>query len=177
MSKVKVLTVNEVATLFGLDTYDTLDDDSMDYRYEVGQSAYEEALKRGMDEDAAEQAREYAEEEISRDLFYQWHGAVLKAADHLFDAHGMKLVPVRPRDRYCTQFKILPTTTWKNAANEVRKTINGVGEFYYASVRAFCDAMPDTPRGTALTHLHWLVEYPRVYGTTTARSMYERAFR
>ena len=177
MSKVKVLTVNEIAGLLGLYTFDALDDDSMDYRFEAGQHAYEEALRRGLDEDAAETARDYAEEEISRDLFSQWHGAVMQAAERLFDAHGLKLVPVHPRHLQCTQFKVLPTTTWKNAANEIRKTINGVGMFYFASVREFCNAMPDTPRGTALTHLHWLVEYPRVYGTTTARSMYERAFR
>jgi len=149
MAKHKI-TVDELASMFGLTAWEVVEE-SLDY-----------------DENPSEWSETYS----------RWHTGVRTASEQMFAAHRLRLVPAgSKRNLEPSAFYVLPEQDWVAAANEVRKTINGVGIFYYASVRAFCDSGPDTPRSATLSHLHWLNEYPSVYGTPSAQTVFNRAVR
>lgn len=113
------------------------------------------------------------------ELYETWHRAVLSAAKALFREHDLDLVPRTGRGRLPYEFKVrpLPGKSWEDAADKIRKTINGVGDFYYGSLREYLKSGPYTAREAVLSDLHWIESYPDVYGTKSAKRMYEQMWR
>jgi hypothetical protein len=74
------INANELAELFGLTTYDDLHEHNIDYIWEAGNYAYKEALDDDASEEEAEEARDKAEQEADRELFENWHSALMNAA-------------------------------------------------------------------------------------------------
>jgi hypothetical protein len=171
------INANELAELFGLTTYDDLHEHNIDYIWEAGNYAYKEALDDDASEEEAEEARDKAEQEADRELFENWHSALMNAAEYLFQEHGLTLAPVRGGEDYPFEFRVAPETSWGDAARKIVETINGVGYFHFDSLRDFLDSGPYTPRTATLEHLHYINRYPEVYGSDSARSIFDRHFR
>jgi hypothetical protein len=163
--------VDSLAEMFGLTAWDKLDDLNIDYFGEGldwSEEGEEEALK--------------IEAERRDALYSSWHGAVLHAAEQLFGEHGLKLEPLRfkrkvPEGTRHYEYRVVPETSWEDAANKVRETINGVGFFYFATRGEFLRSGPYTAREAVLGHLHWVKRYPDVYGGISASRMYEAQMR
>jgi len=168
---------DELAKMFDLPTYDDLHEHNLDYIWETGNYAYKEALDDDASEEEAEAARDKAEQEADQELFENWHGALMSAADYLFEEHGLTLVPMRSGEDYPFEFRVAPETSWEDAAHKIVETINGVGYFHFDSLRDFLDSGPYTPRAATLEHLHYINRFPEVYGGHSARSIFDRHFR
>jgi hypothetical protein len=168
--------VNQLAELFKLPEWDKIDEHNLDYYWESGNEAYKYAIRNEESEEDAEKAREDAESEASGEVFNSWHDGVTSAAERLFGEHDLELSPTTS-DRTPFEYLVVPKTTWRAALAKIIETINGVGYFHFNDVEEFLDSGPYTEEEGVLSHLHWIESYPEVYGDTSARSTFDRAFR
>ena len=170
------INIDQLAKLFDLPPYDDIEELNSDNIYDAGQSAYDE------DEDASETAREAAREKAEwhaqAEIYGQWYDAVKSVASQLFEEHGLELTPTGKQgdDKRRYDFKIEPAKSWDEAANKIRETVNGVGYFHFNTLREFLDSGPYTARQAVLSHLEHIASYPAVYGSSSARSLYENAW-
>lgn len=170
------ISANELAELLEIRSPDDFWDDvtrgESSYSY-----VYDAALREGMTEEEAEEAAQKAEQEELDEAMEKYWSGLEDAAETLFGHHALDVDRVMKRGEWTGQYKISPRATWKDAAAEIMGTINGVGTFYYSSVKEFLDSGPYTPRQAVLTHLHWIKQYPDVYGTKSAGRIFESALR
>lgn len=166
------VSLERLCDLFNLPTLDSVYDDSLDWVSEVGWHAEKCALDNGATEAEAEAAREEAESEANTEAFDKWRAGVLAASERLFELHGLRLAPLKDGT-----FAVKPEKSWDDVLTQIRQTINGVGYFYFATNREFLRSGPYTPMQGALLHLHWMADYPEVYGEERARATYDRAWR
>lgn len=169
-----ILTIDDLAKMFGLPDSDRLMESNIDYGGENYMSAFREAKQEGASEEKAEEAGLAAEQGVMDEVYGQWHGAVQNAAVRLFEEHGLEL---RGKGRLSYEYVVAPVKSWSDVASHILTTINGVGEFEFSSLREFLDSGPYTPREAVLSHLHWIKWWPEVYGEPSARRMYEQAWR
>ena len=162
--------VSALATLFDLPQWDDVDERNMDYYWDAarGAGADEE------DEEARERAEEKARDEVRDDLYNNWYDAVHRVAEDLFGEHGLELAPVGKGKR-TYELKIVPKTNWKDAADKIRETVNGVGYFHFNNLKEFLDSGPYTAQQAVLEHIGYIRRYPEVYGSTSPQRMYESA--
>jgi hypothetical protein len=172
-----VRNIDQLAKLFGLPDWDEVDERNVDYRFEAGSYAEREAREDGATEEEAEEAGLKAEQEAQDEVYRNWHSGVEAAAEDLFNAHGLALIGRGKAEPWYYEYKIAPERSWKDAAGKIMDTINGVGYFYFNSLREFLDSGPYTARQAVLEHLGYISDYPEVYGSSSARSIYERAWR
>lgn len=174
--------LNRVAKLLDLTPYDDLRENNIDYLGDAQMAGREEALKDGATEADAEQAGYKAEEAAEAELYHNWHGAIERAAEELFGAHHLYLMPRRKGERYPFEYYLRPIRnatkkTWEDAAEAIRRTISGVGTFEFANLQEFLSSGPWTARQAVEKHLHWIAYYPDVYGTASAQRIFEASFR
>lgn len=172
MSRYKV-DVDQMAERLKLSSWDTVDECNQEYYWDEARGA--DAGVEG--EEAKADALADAESAARDDLFHKWHAGVTRAFEKLLDVHEMRLVPCRAKDEYPFEYFVLPKTTWAAAANALRETVNGVGHFHFSTLRAFLASGPYTARQAAIGHMHWMVDYPKVYGDLWPQRAYEEAFR
>jgi hypothetical protein len=160
------INIDQLAEMFGLPDWDRVD--------EMNQTHYWEMSRGAEDEDAQMKAEQEAQEEVYR----QWYDAVEHVGNKLFGEHDLELKPTGKQGtkdrRY--DFKITPANSWNDAADKIRETINGVGDFHFSSLKEFLDSGPYTARSAVLSHLGYIKHYPAVYGGQGARQMYDRAW-
>jgi hypothetical protein len=164
------ISIEDLAKLLGLPDWDKID--------EMNQFYYMESAQGAGDEDAQIEAERVAQTEV----FNKWYDAVESVAEKLLEQHGLGLLAMRHtrkvnRDYRPFYLKIIPSTSWSDAADKIRDTINGVGYFHFNNLREFLDSGPYTARQAVLTHLGYVKSYPAVYGTTSTHSLYEHAWR
>jgi len=163
------LTIEQLAEMFGLPSWDRVD--------EMNQQHYWE-MSRGADD---EDAQMEAEQEAQTEVYNQWYDAVESTASKLFEQHGLELrgSPLRKAKESGRPhlLKLFPANTWNDVADKIRKTVNGVGDFHFDSLKEFLDSGPYTARQAALSHLGYVKQYPAVYGSSSARDMYDRSWR
>ena len=183
-----IYTIDDLATLLKLPAYEKVNEQSLDFIAETARVRFQydhldedgNPLPPDYDESAYLEVESEVEDE---EVFRPWHAAVMAAATALFAEHRLRLAPKGrvPKGALPYQYEIRPDPsldgTWTTAARAIMETINGVGYFTYNNVRDFLDSGPYTPKGAVLSHLGWVREYPRVYGTPSAERIYERNFR
>ena len=152
----------ELASMFGLPSWDTIENYNIDY--------ISDAYRAGEKEGGEAKAEEY-EREAQDELFRKWRNAVEYAATTLFEQHGLTLQEAGPL------YRIIPTTSWEDAARKILDTINGVGYFEFTSLRNFLESGPYTARQAVLEHLGYIKRRPEVYGDASARSLYDHSWR
>lgn len=167
-------TIDDLATFFGLPDYASLHDDNIDYIFEAGDWAKKYALEQGKSEAEAEEAREEAEMEASDKLHSAWYDGVESAANTLFGEHGLVLKPKGAEERPF-DFKIVPEFSWDNAATKILETLDGYGAFHFEDLRDFLDSGPYTAKEAVLTHLHWIKQFPVVFGSYSAQHYFDKA--
>jgi hypothetical protein len=169
------LTIDQLAEMFKLPKWEDIEEMNVEYFAE----AYNYGFQDGGEETALE-----AESKAQSEIYRQWHKAVERAAEHLFEQHELMLDPVTPRrknsDSPSDAFHVRPShgRTWDDAARKIMTTIEGVGMFgYNGHLKEFLASGPWTARQAVLKHLHWIKRYPDVYGTSSADSLYRDAWR
>lgn len=172
--------IDQLAQMFDLPPYDDVDELNRDHIMEAGHYAYKSAIEEDESEDEAEAAREKAEMRAQDEIFGNWYDAVERAASQLFDEHDLELQPTGKQGtkerRY--EFKIVPKTSWLKSAEKIRQTADGVGFAYVGNdVKEFLSLGPWSPRQAVLEHLGVIRSYPEVYGSSSARHIYDHAFR
>lgn len=161
------ITIEQLAKMFGLPDWDSVDERNQHHYWEMARGAENE------------DAQLEAEQEAQTEVYNQWYDAVEHAASKLFEEHGLELEPTGKQGskerRY--DFKIVPSKSWDDAANKIRETLNGVGDFHFNNLREFLDTEASTARQAVLGHLGVIRSYPAVYGGLGANQMYEHHWR
>jgi hypothetical protein len=156
------ITIAQLATMFGLPDWDKIDDLNEQNYWEMSRGA-----------ENVEEAESAARDEV----FAQWYDAVERTASKLFEEHGLELEPARKTEKRSYDLKIVPYKSWDDAANKIRETINGVGDFHFNDLKEFLRSGPYTAKQAVLSHLGYVKRYPAVYGGQGARQMYDQAWR
>lgn len=128
-----------------------------------------------------EEENQKAEAEAEAEQWKNYQDAVMSVAERLFGEHHLSLIPVWKgrKHRHIEKYRIQPadTKTWKDAAEEVRQTINGVGYFHFTTLKELQDSGPYTPREVVLNHLHYIPRWQEVYEGGTAAGLVDRELR
>lgn len=161
-----VYTVEDLAEFFDLPDFPKVEDDSQEYIF----SAYGAVLREGGTEEEAMEAESVLRDEV----YVSWVNAVESVAEKLFGEHNLDLDETR-QDSH--EFRVKPRKSWRDSANAIRETINGVGYFHFSSLKEFLDSGPYTARAAVLSHLHWVKRHPDVYGGSSPQRLYEQAWR
>jgi len=132
--------------------------------------------------EATEEENQKAEEEAEAEQWKAYEDAVMAVAEKLFGEHHLTLIPVwktHKKHRYVEKYRIQPagSKTWKDAAEEVRQTINGVGYFHFGSLRELQLSGPYTTREVVLCHLGTIPRWQEVYEGGTAAGLVDRELR
>jgi hypothetical protein len=177
-NKVKI-NIDQLAKMFDLPEWTTLEEYNMDNIWERGQSAVDSALEEDPDLSEYSQAeiREKAEACEIECLFHAWHHAVENTVKPLFNKHGLNLVPVSVcgTDRTPYEYHVMPIKDWADVCLNLIETINGVGYFHFNNLTEFLNSGPCTAKEAALSHLHWICRYPEVYGDESSIRTYKRS--
>ena len=164
------ITIDQLAKLLGLPDWGSVD--------EKNQHNYWEMSRGAEGEDAQIKAEQEAQEEVYR----QWFDAVESTAEKLLGEHGLELLAMKHTRKVNQNYrphalKIIPSKSWDDAADKIRETINGVGDFHFDNLKEFLHAEAATARQVVLSHLGYIKRYPAVYGGLGANQMYESAWR
>jgi hypothetical protein len=173
-----ITNIDTLAKLFKLPDAEKIMD--LDMGSETYSYVHNEALKEGASEEQAEERAQKAEEEEQDERYKKWYDAIEAISDDLFGKHGLTLVPRKYKKKGVKRpfdFKIVPKTSWADAANKIRETINGVGVFGFDSLKDFLDSGPYTAREAVLGHIGWINDYPEVYGDYSPSHQYDRHMR
>jgi len=165
--------------------YDDIEEYNLDYLSEVRSYAHKEAIDDGHSDDKAEEIADKAEAEEMDNLYRQWENGVTSAIEYLFNNHKLNFVIKEEKKLHkdkngkewpytIKHYFISPENSWEDAANAIKETINGVGMFYFTDLQEFIGS---SAQETICMHLHWLKDYPRVYGTSNVHTIYESAWR
>jgi hypothetical protein len=167
--------IDQLAVLFGLPSWDSVD--------EMNQQHYWEQ-NRGITD---EEEREEAEQRTRDEVYAKWYDAVERTASDLFGEHGLELQPAGdwwPSARAKTRaeerphlMKVVPSSSWEDAAEKLRETITGEGTFGFEDLREFLRSGSYTARQTVLTHLSWIRRHPAVFGGPGPHQRYDQAWR
>lgn len=183
MSKAAVVNLDQLAEQFDLPSWESIYEMNLDYFYERGDYAAREAEEEAEEEDEefSEEDRDEAEmrgqEVAEREVYAQWANAVESAADDMYEQYGLDLEPKgRKSGETVYEFKIVPRKDWRTSADLIRETVNGVGQFYFGSLKEFLDSGPYTAREAVLSHLGYIGRHTDVYGSPSARRVYEASW-
>lgn len=159
------ITIDQLAQLLDLPSWDDVD--------ELNQQHYWEQARGAESEEEQEAAEQAARDEV----FNQWYDAVERASSILLGEHDLELQPVGSKSQSRPyQLKIVPSTSWSSSADKIRDTINGVGSFHFNSLREFLASGPYTARQAVLSHLSMIKRRPAVYGSASARRLYDQSW-
>lgn len=165
------ISIDQLATLF------KLPDGCNDYETDTYHYVYTNAIDEGLTDAEATEAALRAEQTEQDEFYFKWYDAVHHVSEHFFNLHGLDLKTFgNPKGRPF-EYKIVPTKSWNVAAASILETINGVGYFYFDSLKDFLDSGPYTARQATLTHIHWLKDYAEVYGADSPRRVFDRYMR
>lgn len=164
--------LDKLAKLFGIPTSDELSE--MNDFSEAYSAGRREALADGATEDEADEKGLEYEQAEQDELYSRWSDGVTHVADELFGRHGLELSPKHPdkKSGRSFEYKIFPSKSWNDAANKIRETVNGVGDFHFNTLKEFLDSGPYTAREAVLSHLGYISDWPNVYGNSSPSRMY-----
>lgn len=162
-------TIDQLAKMFDLPDWEGVDERNQHYYWEMARGAE--------DEDAQMAAEQEAQEEVYR----KWYDAVERTAEQLLGEHGLGLLAMKHTRKVHQNYrphvlKIIPTKSWADAADKLRVTISGYGDGQFNSLQEFLDYSGETPRQAVLSNLGYIRHYPEVYGSQSARQLYDQAW-
>ena len=170
-----ILSIDELCNLLDVskasDVIDCILECSSTYGY-----VYTEALDAGSTEEKAEELAQEAESDELGEYWEKYENAVVSIADSLFSKHNLTLTRINSKKNGIT-YKVMPVNNWRNSADCIRETINGVGYFHFDSLKELLTSGPYTPKEAVLEHLDWIKYYPSVYGDTSVKTRLDRAMR
>lgn len=184
------ITLEEIARLMDVDCpgdYWERIDDSSNWCEHRKYFLTENKDKYNTFEELEEAADEYANNHTDleqSESYDKYCDALLFAFRDLLSKHKLnleeKLVSYKNRKygKYI-KFFVVPFVngSWRDACGELIETINGVGYFYFSSVKHFLDSGPYSPKEAVMSHLHWMKRHHEVYGDPSPRSLIDRRMR
>lgn len=171
------LNIDAIASMFRLPEWSDFEERNQDNIREHGSYAYRSALDDGKRESAAEKARDKAERQARDDYYHAWYDGVMGAAEEAFEVHGLELVPApgRRKSPRPYSYKVEPRTSWRDAAEQIIETINGVGMFHFSGVADLRRSGPyKSDREAVLVHLGHIPSAAEVYGNPRADRIFDR---
>jgi hypothetical protein len=175
-----IVTLDRLCKDMGVETLDDFYERVIDNDYTYSET-YKWAIGEGKSEEEAEEIARKAEEASLSEASDKYMDAVVSVARELYAEHELDLTE-DPKN--CLQFHVSPTKKdkrgrldWRSSLECIRQTINGVGMFEFDSVDCLLESGPYTELSAAMQHLHWIIDWPRVYGNGTAKSMVQRRLR
>jgi hypothetical protein len=170
-----VIDAEKLAEFLAVPTYTDVWEGNEEYLGSYYSAGMEEALNEGLPIEEAEEAAEEAQYAAEEELLANYTSALEAAADSVLEPHKLVAEAI---GKHQGQYKIVPTGTWKDAAWEIIRTINGIGMFYYEDAKALKDVGPyRSYKQAVLSHLHWVKDYPKVYGTRSAERVFHNSWR
>jgi hypothetical protein len=168
------ITLDELCQLLGVQT----PVERFDHPFDTGtySAAYDQAIEEGLGEGEAEELALQAESEEEAEIWGNYISAVEHVAKKLFAEHRLTLANVE-KGKHRGEYLVSPQKSWVDSADEIIKTINGYGMFYFGTTGEFFRSGPYTPREGVLGHVHWIKSWPDVYEGTKARSLVEARLR
>ena len=173
----QMLTYDDLAEVFGLPSWGSVDEDTWEYAADAGHAAYETVIKEGGSEWEAERAREDDESNASSEVFVTWKNAVEAVGAHEFGEVGLGLQDRWHETGGKERFWVVPVESWRYSATQIMEIVNGVGYFHFDNLKDFLDSGPYTPKEAVLSHLHWLKDRAEVYGDVRPGARYDSAVR
>lgn len=164
------LDIHEIAKKLELPEFSDFEENNNEYVWEAGNAYHQQAIADGLSEDEAEAKRTKGEDEAGLELWRNWTGAVMRAAEEIWGFHHLRLDESSNDPAYHVGPK--PGKTWHDVAHEIAITINGVG-----MVEVPAEDYARAPRKWVLEHLGAMKYQPDVYGTASAQRIYEGSFR
>ena len=145
------------------------DERLMDYPSETYGYVMKQAKEEGYTDEQAEEKAMEAENKERQEEFCKYQNSIMNTLNYLLNFHDIEL------EKIGKHYYLIAQKSWKETAEKVRNTINGMGPFWYDSVKEFKEVGPyGSYCEAAIQHLHWLKHYPEVYGETGYRRVYER---
>jgi hypothetical protein len=179
------ITLDKIAEMLGLPSWEEINELNLDHYAEVASQTAKAMHEIEEDCDAScadgdDEVYLEAERKAEDEVFSSYHSAVMHAAETFFGYVGLALEPIMPKrapvGAKTWDFKVVPTTSWIHAANQMRLLVNGVGYLTCDTLKEFLEVNAGTPRQVALAHLGYLSRYAEVYGARSARQVYEGAW-
>lgn len=125
--------------------------------------AMREARAEGKSEEEAEKYAAEAEQAEIDEVLKKYMNELESVFEQMCSDHGLEVTKHTSKKKGI-YFTLTPKKSWRDAAECIRDTINGVGSFYFSSLKEFLASGPYTAREAVLTHLHWMKRRPDVYG-------------
>jgi len=168
-----IVTLDRLCKDMGVETLDDFYERVIDNDYTYSET-YKWAIGEGKSEEEAEEIARKAEEASLSEASDKYMDAVVSVARELYEAHEL-ILEEDPEN--CLQFNVIPENDWRSSLDHIRQTINGVGYFEFDSVDCLLESGPYTELSAVMQHLHWIIDWPRVYGNGTAKGMVKRSLR
>ena len=146
-----VISFDRLCQDFGAETLEDFQERIMRYGDGCYHTAYTEAIRTGSSEEEAERLAQEAEAAELGDANSKYINAVEKVATKLYKEHNLVLTETKKDSLF---YRITPEVSWKDSADCIRITINGIGMFGFSSVQESLRSGPYTPRQCVLSHLH-----------------------
>jgi hypothetical protein len=157
------LTIDYLCKLCQVDCIDKVQDDIAEFSETYGGVAFAEAIKEGKSEEEAEAYALDCEAKEAGEYIDRYKDTVVSVSQELFDHHGLSLHPTKKSNGW--EFLVLPNVDWMDALRCIKHTMDGVGEWEFASTKELLQTSScKNARECVLTHLHHMKRYYEVYG-------------
>ena len=165
---------------FKLPPLDEIHEANFDFYSEQSYGAVEEEKQERerneeppMTEAEEQEFRWKIEEEVSNRVFKLYVNAAEEALNHVLGQHHLNA------EYFEGNWLVKPESgkTWKDAAEQIMETMNGVGMFYAPSLKEFYEQTSvKSFKELVMTHIHWAAYYPELYGTARIERIFEESF-
>jgi hypothetical protein len=154
-----------------LPSWESIDDD---FESETYSYIFKKSVEDGYSDETAEEKAQEVEVRERDEYYKQWKNAIESAIESVLSPHGLTLI-CEDKGKYSIG---KTCKTWKEVAENVIDTINGVGMFYFNNVEEFKSCGPYKSYCEAVfNHIHWMCRRSEVYGDRGYQSVYENSWR
>jgi len=161
-------TPDELFLFLGMKTeeeqFTTWDNDSA-YDY-----AYDAAIREGLSKDDAELAAQDASGNELGDYMTKYLGVAEGLFEELLELHGLTVTKHQTK-KDGDVYDVTPNTSWEDAADKIRESINNTGYFHFNNLKEFLRSGPWTPKEAVRDHMEHITSYYEIYEGSNIKSV------
>lgn len=166
------MTYEEIAKFLDVQGIEELNEQNWEYFSDIRNQVEKEAINDGYSQEEAEQKGYDAEEKVSERMYKGWKSSLEETMEYLLEHHNLSFEIIK-KNKYETGIKII-SSDWQASARKILDTINGVGMFYADTLKEFYETTSvRSYKELVLSHLHWILSYPEVYGKMSPQRYFE----
>lgn len=166
------MTYHEIARFLDVIDLDDLLERNRDWLFDIRNSVEQEAINDGASQTEAEQKGYDTEEETIERMYKYWKASLESTMEYLLERHdlGFNIIKKKGHESGIR----ITSSNWRASAAKILDTLNGVGVFYASSLKEFYETTSvKSYKELVLSHLHYILDYPKVYGITGADMHFE----